>query len=54
MVRKEFMALDDNIRHFIPLFKHFGQKRIALFPAHRALWSECPSEEGWHFRHFPL
>ena len=20
----------------------------------RALWSECPSEEDWHFRHFPL
>ena len=25
-----------------------------LPPAHRALWSECPSEEDWHFRHFPL
>ena len=23
-----------------------------LFP--RALWSECPSEEDWHFRHFPV
>ena len=23
-------------------------------PAHRALWSECPSEEDGHFRHFPL
>ena len=25
-----------------------------LPPAHRALWSECPSEEDWHFRHFPV
>ena len=25
-----------------------------LPPVHRALWSECPSEEDWHFRHFPL
>ena len=25
-----------------------------LPPAHRALWSECPSEEDWHIRHFPL
>ena len=25
-----------------------------LQPAHRALWSECPSEEDWHFRHFPV
>ena len=25
-----------------------------LPPAHRTLWSECPSEEDWHFRHFPL
>ena len=25
-----------------------------LPPAHRALRSECPSEEDWHFRHFPL
>ena len=25
-----------------------------LPPAHRALLSECPSEEDWHFRHFPL
>ena len=25
-----------------------------LPPAHRALWSECPSEEDWYFRHFPL
>ena len=24
-----------------------------LPPAHRALWSEYPSEEDWHFRHFP-
>ena len=23
-------------------------------PAHWALWSEWPYEEGWHFRHFPL
>ena len=30
----------------IPLF--------AVDPAHRALWSECPSEEDWHFRHFPV
>ena len=22
--------------------------------AHRVLWSECPSEEDWHFKHFPL
>ena len=25
-----------------------------LPPAHRALLSECPSEEDWHFRHFPV
>ena len=25
-----------------------------LPPAHRALWSECPSEVDCHFRHFPL
>ena len=25
-----------------------------LPPAHRALWSECRSEEVWHLRHFPL
>ena len=25
-----------------------------LPPAHRALWSECPSEVDWHFRHFPV
>ena len=25
-----------------------------LPPAHRALWSECSSEEDWHFRHFPV
>ena len=24
-----------------------------LLPGHRALWSECPSEEDWHFRHLP-
>ena len=23
-------------------------------PVHRALLSECPSEEDWHFRHFPV
>ena len=22
--------------------------------AHRALWSECQSEDDWHFRHFPV
>ena len=25
-----------------------------LPPAHRALWSESPSKEDWHFRHFPV
>ena len=25
-----------------------------LPPAHRALRSECPPEEDWHFRHFPV
>ena len=25
-----------------------------LLPAHRALWSECPSEEDWLFRHFSV
>ena len=25
-----------------------------LPPEHRALWSESPSEEDWHFRHFPV
>ena len=23
-------------------------------PAYRELWSECPSEEDWHFRHFTV
>ena len=25
-----------------------------LPPEHRALWPECPSEEDWNFRHFPV
>ena len=25
-----------------------------LLPAHMALWSECPSEEDWHLRHFAV
>ena len=25
-----------------------------LPPAHKALWSECLSEEDWHFTHFPV
>ena len=31
-----------------------GPADHCLPPAHRALWSECPSEEDWHFGHFPL
>ena len=31
-----------------------GSSRPLSSPAHRALWSECPSEEDWHFRHFPV
>ena len=31
-----------------------GPADQSLPPAHRALWSECPSEEDWHFRHFPV
>ena len=31
-----------------------GPADYYLPPAHRALWSERPSEEDWHFRHFPV
>ena len=42
-------------RHTLTQFGDWsGPSNHYLSPAHRALWSECTSEEDWHIRHFPV
>ena len=42
--------------HLDPIWRleQAQQTKCYLPLAHRTLWSECPSEEDWHFRHFPV
>ena len=48
--------------HLDPIWRLERAEQTTIFtpptppppPAHMSLWSESPSEEDWHFRHFPV